>query len=113
MSQRIIVVKDSLIHEEVTNAGNLELSICLWNDSTIIPHDWHDKDADFMELKLDFSIQEIISSLIDMHRVWTEEGLFFAVEQKPLVELYKQELQIAIDKLNKIKFVEDGDEADK
>jgi hypothetical protein len=111
MTQRIIVIKDSLIHEEVTNTGDLELSICLWNDSTIIPRDWHDKDADHMELKLDFSIQEIISSLIDMHRVWSEEELFFGVDQKPLVELYKKELQIAIDKLNKIKFVEDSNEA--
>jgi len=113
MAQRIIIVKDNLIHEEVTNSGRLELSICLWNDGTEIPIDWHDEDADFMELKLDFSIQKIVNDMIELHRLWGEKDeIVFHAASKEMVEIYKRDLQAGIDKLNTIKFEELVDEAD-
>jgi hypothetical protein len=107
MTQRIITVQDCLIHEEIDKLGRLELSICLWNDGTEIPKDWHDDDAHHMELKLDFSIQKIVDDLIEMHRTWDEEEIIFSMETQSLVDLYKKEFQKAIDSLNKIKFISD------
>jgi transcriptional regulator of NAD metabolism len=110
MAQRIISIKDSLIHREVDRAGRLQLSISLWNDSTIIPRDWNDEDADYMELKLDFSIMQIVDHMIEMHSVYGEGKNVLDVEDRGLVDLYKKELQEAIDRLNTIKFVEPGDD---
>jgi hypothetical protein len=113
MTQRIIVIKDNLIHEEVSKSGRLELSLCLWNDNSEIPHDWHDQNA-HMELKLDFSIMKIVDDMIELHRLWDEkdEVIFHAVS-KEMVEIYKRDLQAGIDKLNTIKFEEAVNEADK
>jgi len=109
MGQRIISIKDSLIHREVDRAGRLQLSISLWNDSTIIPRDWNDGDADYMELKIDFSIMQIVDHLIEMHSIYGKKDVL-DIEDKGLVDLYKKELQEAIDKLNTIKFMEPGDD---
>jgi hypothetical protein len=109
MAQRIISIKDSLIHREVDRAGRLQLSISLWNDSTIIPHDWNDGDADYMELKIDFSIMQIVDHMIEMHSIYGKKNVL-DIEDKGLVDLYKKELQEAIDKLNTIKFMERGDD---
>ena len=81
MTQRIIVIKDNLIHEEVSKSGRLELSLCLWNDGTEIPHDWHDQNA-HMELKLDFNIMKIVNDMIELHRLWDEkdEVIFKIIE---------------------------------
>ena len=110
MAQRIISIKDSLIHREVDRAGRLQLSISLWNDSTIIPRDWHDGDADYMELKLDFSIMQIVTDMIEMHSLYNKGKNVLDIEDRGLVDLYKKELQKAIDRLNTIKFMEPGDE---
>lgn len=110
MTQRIITIEDCLIHEEITKHGRLELSICLWNDGTEIPKDWHDDDAHFMELKLDFSIQKIVDDLIEMHSTWDEKDkIIFNPDSKDLVDLYKKEFQKAIDRLNEITFMSDED----
>lgn len=112
MKQRIIILQDNLIHEELSESGKLELSICLWNDGTEIPSDWHDKDADFMELKLDFSIKKIVDDFIEMHRIWDEnDKIVFSDVSKELVEIYKKEFQEAIDRLNGITFMS-GEEFD-
>jgi hypothetical protein len=113
MTQRLIIIQDNLIHEEISKSGRLKLSICLWNDGTEIPSDWHDDDANHMELKLDFSIMKIVDDMIEMHRLWDEkdEVVFHAVS-KEMVEIYKRDLQAGIDKLNTIKFEEAVNEAD-
>lgn len=111
MTQRTITIEDCLIHEEINKLGRLELSICLWNDGTEIPGDWHDIHADFMELQLTFSIQKIVDDLIEMHSTWDQKDeIIFDMEDQKLVGLYKKELQEAIEKLNTIKFVEPSDE---
>lgn len=110
MTQRIITVQDCLIHEEISKQGRLELSICLWNDGTEIPKDWHDDDAHHMELKLDFSIQKIVDDLIEMHSTWDEKDkIIFSPDSKDLVDLYKKEFKKAIDMLNEITFMSDED----
>jgi hypothetical protein len=112
MTQRIIVIKDNLIHEELSKSGRLELSLCLWKDGTEITSDWHDQNA-HMELKLDFNIMKIVDDMIELHRLWDEkdEVVFHAVS-KEMVEIYKRDLQAGIDKLNTIKFEEAVNEAD-
>ena len=106
MTQRTITIEDCLIHEEINKLGRLELSICLWNDGTEIPGDWHDIHADFMELQLTFSIQKIVDDLIEMHSTWDQKDeIIFDMEDQKLVGLYKKEFQKAIDRLNKIKFI--------
>lgn len=108
MTQRTITIEDCLIHEEINKLGRLELSICLWNDGTEIPGDWHDIHADFMELQLTFSIQKIVDDLIEMHSTWDQKDeIIFDMEDQKLVGLYKKEFQKAIDRLNKIKFLSD------
>lgn len=108
MTQRTITIEDCLIHEEINKLGRLELSICLWNDGTEIPSDWHDIHADFMELQLTFSIQKIVDDLIEMHSTWDQKDeIIFDMEDQKLVGLYKKEFQKAIDRLNKIKFLSD------
>ena len=108
MTQRTITIEDCLIHEEINKLGRLELSICLWNDGTEIPGDWHDIHADFMELQLTFSIQKIVDDLIEMHSTWDQKDeIIFDMEDQKLVDLYKKEFQKAIDRLNKIKFLSD------
>ena len=108
MTQRTITIEDCLIHEEINKLGRLELSICLWNDGTEIPGDWHDIHADFMELQLTFSIQKIVDDLIEMHSTWDQKDeIIFDMEDQKLVDLYKREFQKAIDRLNKIKFLSD------
>ena len=108
MTQRTITIEDCLIHEEINKLGRLELSICLWNDGTEIPGDWHDIHAEFMELQLTFSIQKIVDDLIEMHSTWDQKDeIIFDMEDQKLVGLYKKEFQKAIDRLNKIKFLSD------
>ena len=108
MTQRTMTIEDCLIHEEINKLGRLELSICLWNDGTEIPGDWHDIHADFMELQLTFSIQKIVDDLIEMHSTWDQKDeIIFDMEDQKLVGLYKKEFQKAIDRLNKIKFLSD------
>ena len=108
MTQRTITIEDCLIHEELNKLGRLELSICLWNDGTEIPGDWHDIHADFMELQLTFSIKKIVDDLIEMHSTWDQKDeIVFGVEDKNLVDIYKKEFQKCIDRLNKIKFLSD------
>jgi hypothetical protein len=108
MTQRTITIEDCLIHEEINKLGRLELSICLWNDGTEIPGDWHDIHADFMELQLTFSIQKIVDDLIEMHSTWDQKDeIIFDMEDQKLVDLYKKEFQKSIDRLNKIKFLSD------
>jgi transcriptional regulator of NAD metabolism len=110
MGQRIISIKGGLIHKEVTKSGRLELCICLWNDGSEIPRDWHEHDADHMELKLDFSIMQIVNDMVEMHTVYGKGKNVLDIEDRGLVDLYKKELQEAIDRLNTIKFVEPGHE---
>lgn len=113
MTQRIITVQNCLIHEEIIKSGRLELCICLWNDGTEIPKDWHDDDAHFMELKLNFSIQKIVDDMIDLHRLQGEKDeITFHAVSKEMVEIYKRDLQAGIDKLNTIKFEESVNETD-
>ena len=110
MTTRTIIIEDCLIHEEINKLGRLELSICLWNDGTEIPKDWHDDDAHFMELKLDFNIQKIVDDMIEMNRTWDEKDeIIFSKEDEKLVEIYKKEFQEAIDRLNEIIFMSDED----
>jgi len=109
MAQRIISIKGGLIHKEVSKSGRLELCICLWNDGSEIPRDWHEHDADHMELKLDFSIMQIVNDMVEMHSIYGKKDVL-DIEDKGLVDLYKKELQEAIDKLNTIKFMEPGDD---
>ena len=110
MGQRIISIKGGLIHKEVSKSGRLELCICLWNDGSEIPRDWHEHDADHMELKLDFSIMQIVNDMVEMHTVYGKGKNVLDIEDRGLVDLYKKELQEAIDRLNTIKFVEPNDE---
>lgn len=113
MTQRIITIQDCSIFEEIDKYGRLTLSISLWSDGTEIPKDWHDDDAHYMELKLDFNIMKIVDDMIEMHRFWSEKDeVIFHFESKKMVEIYKRDLQDGIDKLNTIKFEEPSDEAD-
>ena len=106
MTTRTIIIEDCLIIENINNIGMLELSVSLWNDGTEIPSDWHDENADFMELRLSFSIEKIIDDLIYANSAWDEDDeIVFGMQNRKLVGLYKKEFQKAIDRLNKIKFI--------
>ena len=108
MTTRTITIEDCLIIEDINNIGMLELSVSLWNDGTEIPTDWHDENADFMEVRLSFSIEKIIDDLIFAHSAWDEgDEIVFGMKDQKLVGLYKKEFQKAIDRLNKIKFLSD------
>lgn len=108
MTTRTIIIEDCLIIENINNIGMLELSVSLWNDGTEIPSDWHDENADFMEVRLSFSIEKIIDDLIYANSAWDEEDeIVFGMKEQKLVGLYKKEFQKAIDRLNKIKFLSD------
>lgn len=107
MRQRTITLTGTTIHRKVDEAGHLVLYTCLWSDGTEIPADWHDDNADFMELNIEFSIKEIIDDFISVSRILDEDeiaGIWLAEEERALVELHKQELQAAIDQLNQIQF---------
>ena len=95
-----------LIHDEIDEIGNLKLSICLFNDSYDVPVDWHD-DNGFMELKLNFSIDLVVDSVIESNEVWssTEDQVSFSEKDKRIVDQLKKQLQEGLDKLNKIKYV--------
>ena len=108
MTTRTIIIEDCLIIENINNIGMLELSVSLWNDGTEIPTDWHDENADFMEVRLSFSIEKIIDDLIYANSAWDEgDEIVFGMKEQKLVGLYKKEFQKAIDRLNKIKFLSD------
>jgi hypothetical protein len=61
-------------------------------------------------LKLDFSIMQIVNDMVEMHTVYGKGKNVLDIEDRGLVDLYKKELQEAIDRLNTIKFVESGNE---
>ena len=111
MSQRTIILRDTTIHNEIDETERLVLHTCLWNDGTEIPNDWHSTvDGEFMELKIEFSIQSILDDMIFFHRLFEEDetdGIWLSVEDEKLIDLYKHELQNGLDRLNKIQFLED------
>jgi hypothetical protein len=110
MTQREIVISGEPVHSEINEDGRLRLYMCLWNDGSEIPLDWHEENADFMELKLTFSFRQIIEEMIEFNSLATEDevdGLWFAKEDKNLVDLYKKELEKCIKRLDQIKFWEE------
>ena len=110
MSQRTIILRDTTIHNEIDEMERLVLHTCLWNDGTEIPDDWHSTRGEFMELKIEFSIQSILDDMIFFHRLFEEDetdGIWLSVEDEKLIDLYKHELQKGLDRLNKIQFLED------
>jgi len=111
-SQRTIILRDTTIHNEIDETERLVLSTCLWNDGTEIPEDWHSTRGEFMELKIEFSIQSILDDMIFLHRLYFGEDdksdeIWLDFKDEKLIDLYKQELQKGIDRLNKIQFLED------
>ena len=111
MSERTIAISNKAIHDEINEYGQLSLYTCLWNDGSEIPLDWHNDDADFMELKLEFSFKHIINEMIEFNRLESMTGkkltgIWFDNEDKKKVDLYKQELEKCIERLNQIQFMD-------
>lgn len=107
MTQREIVILREPVHSEIEENGRLRLYMCLWNDGSEIPVDWHDENADFMELKLTFSFRQIIEEMIELNSRANEEGesgVWFDLEDKKIVDLYKKELEKCIKRLDEIQF---------
>jgi hypothetical protein len=110
MTQREIVISGEPVHSEINEDGRLCLYMCLWNDDSEIPVDWHEEHADFMELKLKFSFRQIIEEMIDFNSLAIEDkaaGVWFDIEDKKLVDLYKKELEKCIERLDQIQFWEE------
>lgn len=107
MKTRLIEVSIDTVHEEF-DSGNLKFSLALFNDSYEIPVNWYN-DEEFMELKLDFTIDLMVQSFIENYESPKEDD---SEEDVPVfddhfreeVEIFKQKLQEGIDKLNKIKY---------
>lgn len=114
MKTRLIEVNVDMVHEEF-DSGDLKFSLCLFNDSYEIPPDWHD-DEEFMELKLDFTIDLMVKSFIENYM---NVENYMNLEEYDLeknvpvlhdhfreeVEIFKQKLQEGIDQLNRIKYI--------
>ena len=110
MTQRTIVISDECIFDELDENGNLSIYICLWNDGSEIPLDWHDDRADFMELKVEFSFQHIIDEMISFNQLLTEDGvagIWFDIKDKKLVDAYRRVLKSAIARLDQIQYWEE------
>lgn len=107
MTQREIIISNEPVHSEVDENGRLRLYMCLWNDGSEIPVDWHDEHADFMELKLTFSFRQIIEDMIEINSRANADGVsgvWFDIEDKNLVDLYKKKLEKCIKRLDEIQF---------
>jgi hypothetical protein len=107
MTQREIVISGQPVHSEIKEDGRLSLSVCLWNGNTEIPSDWHEEHADSMELKLKFSLRQIIEEMIDFYsleRKGKVTGIWFDIDDKKLVDLYKKELEKCIERIDQIQF---------
>jgi hypothetical protein len=109
MTQREIVISGEPVHSEINEDGRLRLYMCLWNDDSEIPVDWHEEHADFMELKLTFSFRQIIEEMIDFNSLARADkvaGIWFDIDDKKLVDLYKKELEKCIERLDQIQFID-------
>ena len=106
MKSRLIDIDMDLVHETF-EYGRPEFSLCLFNDSHEIPMDWYSEDQ-LMELKLNFTIDLMVRSFIENHLDFAEHDEdhdpVFHEMAKEDVESFKEELQKAIDKLNRIKY---------
>jgi hypothetical protein len=109
MRSRLIEIDMDLVHDTF-EYGRPRFSLCLFNDSYEIPRDWYSEDEQ-MELKLNFTIDLMVRCFIENFldfRKYNEDD-----DHEPLideigredVETFKKELQRAIDKLNRIKYI--------
>ena len=110
MRSRIIDITMDLVHESF-EYGRPQFSLCLFNDSYEIPKDWYSED-EHMELKLNFTIDLMVRSFIGNYLDFMNFDDLADEDHDPVVhetakeevELFKKELQKAIDKLNRIKY---------
>lgn len=104
-SQRTICVSNRFIHSDLSEFGNLELSITLWNHDTEIPEDWHTTDT-LMELNLEFTVESLIQDMLFAYESEYdgEGGIVISSYYKKIVEKFKEDFQEALKTLNKINF---------
>ena len=104
-SQRTICVSNRFIHSDLSEFGNLELSITLWNHDTEIPEDWHTTDT-LMELNLEFTVESLIQDMLSAYEsAYDDEGgIVISSHYKKIVEKFKEDFQEALNTLNKINF---------
>lgn len=112
MTQRTIILSNMTINRKISETGQLVLYTFLWNDGTEIPPDWHE-DHTVMGLSIEFGIKEVIDDLVMECQVLhppNNDGVWLFAEEKPIVDLLKEELQRGLDRLNKIQFCEEEEE---
>lgn len=100
-----IIKKDVFVTEEFEN-GKLQLFAWLWNVNEDIPKNWHDIENNDIELKLNFCLEDVVQNIIWNYETYEDGERYFEQENKKLVIALKNQLQLCLNKLNNIKFLD-------
>jgi hypothetical protein len=105
MSKQVDINVDMVcVHEEVLN-GKLRLYLCLFNYDSDIPKNWF-KTTDNIDLKLHFSIDLIVDSIIQNYELWdsNSDAVVFRKQDKLIVDQLIAQLKRGLRKLQAVTY---------
>lgn len=112
MSKQVYVdVEMVTVHDEMVD-DKLRLYLCLFNCDNDIPADWFTTD-DYIDLKLHFSVDLIVDSIIDDYELWdykteANDVVVFQEKDRPMVEQLIDQFERGLARFKAIRYEEEA-----